>query len=153
MLHRRQSRSSIMPAELIPLAPGFEVTGRLDGSDIEALARAGVRTIVNNRPDGEDPGQLDAAAARAIAEALGLQYHHIPITAQSLSRADVDAFAATLRAAPAPIVAHCRTGTRSALLWGLTRLREGADPLALIAAAARHGIDVAGLPAIAARLG
>ena len=82
-----------------------------------------------------------------------MQYHHIPITAQSLSRADVDAFAATLRAAPAPIVAHCRTGTRSALLWGLTRLRDGADPLALIAAAARHGIDIASLPAIAARLG
>ena len=142
-----------MPAELIPLAPWFEVTGQLDRSDFEALARAGVRTIVNNRPDGEDPGQLDAAVARPIAEALGLQYHHIPITAQSLSRADVDAFAATLRAAPAPIVAHCRTGTRSALLWGLTRLRDGADPLALIAAAARHGIDIASLPAIAARLG
>ena len=142
-----------MPAEFMPLAPGFEVTGQLDRSDFEALARAGVRTIVNNRPDGEDPSQLDAAAARHLAEALGLQYHHIPITAQSLSRADVDAFAATLRAAPAPIVAHCRTGTRSALLWGLTRLRDGADPLALIAAAARHGIDIASLPASAARLG
>ena len=53
-----------MPAELMPLAPGFEVTGQLDRSDFEALARAGVRTIVNNRPDGEDPSQLDAAAAR-----------------------------------------------------------------------------------------
>ena len=141
-----------MPAERITLAPGFEVTGKLDRADLEALAGAGARTIVNNRPDGEDPGQLDAVEARRIAEALGVQYHHIPITAQSLSRADVDAFAAVLRAAPAPIVAHCRTGTRSALLWGLTRLREGADPLALIAAAARNGIDIAGLPAIAARL-
>ena len=141
-----------MPAERITLAPGFEVTGKLDRADLEALAGAGVRTIINNRRDGEDPGQLDAAEARPIAVRLGLQYHHIPITAQSLSRADVDAFAAVLRAAPAPIVAHCRTGTRSTLLWSLTRLREGADPLALIAAAARHGIDIAGLPAIAARL-
>jgi uncharacterized protein (TIGR01244 family) len=141
-----------MPAERIPLAPGFEVTGRLDRADLEALARAGVRTIVNNRPDGEDPGQLDAAEARSVAEGLGLQYHNIPITAQSLSRADVDAFAAVLRAAPAPIVAHCRTGTRSALLWSLTRLREGADPPAPIAAAARGGLDIAALPAVAARL-
>jgi sulfide:quinone oxidoreductase len=69
-----------------------------------------------------------------------------------LSRADVDAFAAVLRDAPAPVVAHCRSGTRSALLWALTRLREGADPLSLIAAAAAHGIDIAGLPAVAARL-
>jgi uncharacterized protein (TIGR01244 family) len=142
-----------MAPELIPLMPGFAVTGGLDRSDLEALAQAGVRTVVNNRPDGEDPGQLDAGEARRIAEALGLDYHHIPVTAQSLSRADVDAFAAVLRDAPAPVVAHCRSGTRSALLWALTRLREGADPAALIAAAARHGIDIASLPAIADRLG
>ena len=141
-----------MTAELLPLAPGFSVTGRLDRADIEALAQSGVRTIINNRPDGEDPGQLTATEARAAAEVHGIAYHHIPITAASLTRADVDAFAATLRAAAAPVVAHCRTGTRSALLWALGRLREGADPLALVAEAARHGIDIAGLPAVATRL-
>jgi len=108
--------------QLVSLAPGLSVTGRLDRPDIEALASAGVRTIVNNRPDGEDQGQLPAAEARRIAEARGLAYHHIPITAATLSRADVDAFA------------------------------EGADPLALVAEAARHGIDIASLPAVAARL-
>jgi uncharacterized protein (TIGR01244 family) len=141
-----------MTAELIPLAPGFNVSGRLDRADIEALAEAGVRTIINNRPDGEDPGQLPAGEARKLAEAKGIAYHHIPITAASLSRGDVDAFAATLRAAAGPIVAHCRSGTRSTLLWALMRLRDGADPLGLVAEAARHGIDIAGLPAVAARL-
>src|SRR5271157_603827 len=116
-----------MTAELIPLAPGLSAAGGLDRADIDALAQAGVRTIVNNRPDGEDPGQLPAAEARRIAEAHGVAYHHIPITAATLSRADVDAFAAALRDAPAPVVAHCRSGTRSALLWALTRLREGAN--------------------------
>ena len=141
-----------MAAELIPLSPGLSVTGRLDRADIDALAQAGVRTIVNNRPDGEDPGQVPAAEARRLAEAHGIAYHHIPITAASLTRADVDAFAATLREAGAPVVAHCRSGTRSTLLWALTRMREGADPLGLIAEAARHGIDIASLPAVAARL-
>ncbi|MGH7114459.1 MAG: TIGR01244 family sulfur transferase [Stellaceae bacterium] len=141
-----------MAAELIALAPGLSVAGRLDRADIEALAQAGVRTIVNNRPDGEDPGQLPAAEARRLAEAHGLAYHHIPITAASLTRGDVEAFAATLREADAPVVAHCRSGTRSTLLWALARLREGADPLSLVAEAARHGIDIAGLPAVAARL-
>jgi uncharacterized protein (TIGR01244 family) len=141
-----------MPPQLFPLAPGLSVAGSLDRADIDALAGAGVRTIINNRPDGEDPGQLPADEARSLAEAHGIGYHHIPITAATLSRADVDAFAATLRSAPAPVVAHCRSGTRSALLWALTRMREGADPISLIAAAARHGIDIAGLPAIAARL-
>jgi uncharacterized protein (TIGR01244 family) len=138
--------------ELASLAPGLSVTGRLDAPDIEALAGAGVRTIINNRPDGEDRGQLPAAEARRIAEAHGLAYHHIPITAATLSRADVDAFAAVLRDAPAPVVAHCRSGTRSALLWALVRLREGADPFALVAEAARYDIDIASLPAVAARL-
>jgi len=134
------------------LAPGLSVAGKLDRDDIEALAEAGVRTIVNNRPDDEDPGQLPAAEARRLAEAHGIAYHHIPVTAASLSRADVEAFAAVLGSAPQPVVAHCRSGTRSTLLWALARMREGADPFALVAEAARHGIDIAALPAIAARL-
>ena len=144
-----------MPASSPPLAnlaPGLSAAGKLDRSDIEALARDGVRTIVNNRPDDEDPGQLPAADARRIAEAHGIAYHHIPVTAATLSRADVDAFAGVLAAAEQPIVAHCRSGTRSTLLWALARMREGADPFALVAEAARHGIDIAALPAIAARL-
>jgi sulfide:quinone oxidoreductase len=138
---------------LAELAPGVSAAGALGRSDIEALAEAGVRTIVNNRPDGEDPGQFPAAEARQIAESHGIAYHHIPVTGPSLSSADVDAFAAVLASAPTPIVAHCRSGTRSAILWALSRMRDGADPAALIAEAARHGIDIAALPAIAARLG
>jgi uncharacterized protein (TIGR01244 family) len=141
------------PPALAPLAPGLSAAGKLDRSDIEALADTGVRTIVNNRPDDEDPGQLPAAEARRIARSHGIAYHHIPVTAASLSRADVDAFAVVLASAPQPIVVHCRSGTRSTLLWALTRLREGADPAALVAEAARHGIDIAALPVIAARLG
>ena len=142
-----------MAPQLFPLAPGLSVSGSLDRADIEALAEAGVRTIINNRPDAEDPGQLAAADARRIAEAHRVAYHHIPITAATLSRADVDAFADILHNARSPVVAHCRSGTRSALLWALTRMRDGAEPLSLIAAAAQHGIDIAALPAIAARLG
>ena len=141
-----------MAPELFPLAPELSVAGRLDRADIDALAGAGVRTIINNRPDGEDPGQLPAIEARRIAEPHGIAYRHIPITTATLSRADVTAFAAALRETPAPVVAHCRSGTRSALLWALARMREGADPLSLIAEAAKHGIDIAALPAIAARL-
>src|SRR5436309_8974433 len=144
LLRSRQMSSS--PPALAELAPGISAAGRLDRGDIDALASAGVQTIINNRPDGEDAGQLPAAEARRIAEAHGIAYHHIPITAATLSRADVDAFAAALRDAPAPVVAHCRSGTRSALLWALTRMRQGADALPLIAEAARHGIDIAGLP-------
>src|SRR5437867_4960035 len=126
LLRSRQMSSS--PPALAELAPGLSAAGGLDRSDIEALASAGVQTIINNRPDGEVYGQLPADEARRIAEAHGIAYHHIPVTATSLSSADVDAFAAVLATAPAPIVAHCRSGTRSTLLWALSRMRDGADP-------------------------
>src|SRR3954454_17917076 len=141
-----------MAPQLVPLGPGLSAAGRLDRVDIDALAGMGVRTLINNRPDGEDPGQLPAAEARQIAEALGMAYHHIPMTAATLTGADVDAFAAVLAKAEQPVVAHCRSGTRSTLLWALTRMRTGDDPFALVGEAARHGIDIAALPAIAARL-
>src|ERR1700687_165333 len=134
------------------LAPGLSAAGKLDRDDIEALAAAGVRTIINNRPDGEDPGQLPADEARRLAAAHNIAYYHIPFTAATLTRVDVDAFAVALHSAPQPVVVHCRSGTRSTLIWALTRLREGADPSALSAQAARHGIDIAALPAIAGRL-
>jgi len=138
---------------LAELAAGISAAGKLNRKDIEALAAQGVRTIVNNRPDGEDWGQLSAADARAVAAAHSVAYHHIPFTMASLSKAEVDAFAAVLAGAEQPIVAHCRSGTRSALLWALVRLRDGDDPAGLIGQAARSGIDIAALPAIAARLG
>lgn len=142
-----------VPPPLAALAPGVSAAGSLDRGDIEGLADAGVRTIVNNRPDGEDPGQLPADEARRLAESRGIAYHHIPVTAASLTRGEVDALAAVLTTAERPVVLHCRSGTRSTLLWALVRLREGAEPASLVADAARHGIDIAALPAIAARLG
>ena len=130
----------------------LSVAPQISVADVAEAAAQGFTTIINNRPDGEDPGQLPVAEARRLAEAHGIAYHHIPVTAASLTRADVDAFAATLRDAPGPVVAHCRSGTRTTLLWALTRLREGADPFALVAEAARHGIDISTLPAVAQRL-
>jgi sulfide:quinone oxidoreductase len=141
------------PPPVAPLAPGIGAAGALDRDAITALAASGVRTIVNNRPDGEDRGQLPAAEAEAVAAAHGVAYHHIPVTGPTLSRADVEAFAAVLASAEQPLVAHCRSGTRSTLLWALVRLRAGDDPAALIAQAARYGIDIAALPTIAARIG
>ncbi len=142
----------LMTPPLAALTAGLSAAGKLDRDDIEALAASGVRTIVNNRPDGEDPGQLAAGEARLLAESHGIAYHHIPVTAATLTRGDVDAMAAVLAKAEQPIVLHCRSGTRSTLLWALVRLREGAEPSNLVAEAARHGIDIAALPAIAARL-
>jgi sulfide:quinone oxidoreductase len=137
---------------LMELAPGLTAAGALSRADIEALAASGVKTIINNRPDGEDPGQLPADEARRLCAAYGIAYHHIPFIGATLSRADIDAFDAVLKSAPQPVVAHCRSGTRSTMIWALTRMRQGDDPAALVALGARNGVDIAALPALAAKL-
>jgi uncharacterized protein (TIGR01244 family) len=137
---------------LMELAPGVTATGALTRDNIEALAAAGTKVIVNNRPDGEDPGQITAEEARQLCAARGIAYHHIPFVAASLTKAQIDAFASVLKDAAGPLVAHCRSGTRSTMIWALARLKEGADPVALVALGARNGVDIAALTALAARL-
>ena len=137
---------------LMDLAPGLTAAGALSAADIEALAASGVKTIINNRPDGEDAGQLSADEASRISAAHGIAYHHIPFVAATLTSADIDAFDAVLKNTPQPVVAHCRSGTRSTMIWALTRMRQGEDPAALVALGARNGVDISALPALAAKL-
>jgi uncharacterized protein (TIGR01244 family) len=135
------------------VAPGFAVAAQLTKADIAALAQRGYRTIVNNRPDDEEPGQPTAAEIRAEAERLGLTYIHIPVTTGTITAKDVAAVTRAAQKSPQPVVAHCRSGTRSYLLWAAGQaLDGGADPSALVAEAAKRGYDLQSLPDLVARL-
>lgn len=101
------------------LTPAISVAPQISVDDVAALAAAGFRTIINNRPDGEASDQPPGAAIKAAAEKAGLAYLDIPVVAGRLGEAEADAFAAALRDAKAPILAFCRSGTRSASLWAL----------------------------------
>lgn len=140
-----------MPA-LMNLAPGLTAAGALSREDIEALATSGVKTIINNRPDNEDPGQLSADEASKLCAARGIAYHHIPFVNATLTGDHIDAFEKVLASGSQPMVAHCRSGTRSTMIWALTRVRQGDDPAALVALGARNGVDISALPALAAKL-
>lgn len=137
---------------LMQLAPGLAAAGALSADDIEALAASGMKTIINNRPDNEDPGQLPADEARKLCEAHGIAYHQIAFVNATLTRDHVDAFEKVLMSGSHPMVAHCRSGTRSTMIWALTRVRQGDDPAALVALGARNGVDISALPALAAKL-
>jgi uncharacterized protein (TIGR01244 family) len=143
-----------MPAmpRLMELAPGLTAAGALSADNIEALAASGVKTIINNRPDNEDPGQLPAEEAQRLCASHGIAYHHIPFVAATLTTADIDAFESVLMKASHPMVAHCRSGTRSTMIWALTRMRQGDDPAALVALGAKNGVDISALPMLAAKL-
>ncbi|SFG73824.1 TIGR01244 family sulfur transferase [Methylobacterium gossipiicola] len=114
-------------------------------SEIEALKDGVATALINNRPDGEEPGLPGTAAEAEAARAAGLAYHHIPVTGPTLGRAEIDAFRAAVRAAPGPVVAHCRSGTRSLTLHVLGEVLDGRLRRDEVAAfGTRHGFDLSG---------
>jgi len=122
-------------------------------SDIADLANEGLKTLINNRPDGEEPGQLSSAEARAQAEKLGLQYIYLPVRTDTITAADVDAFARALKGSPKPVLAHCRSGTRCYLLWAATQAAQGKDVNQLVMRAAGDGYDLRVLTDLLRRIG
>jgi len=120
------------------------VAGQIAPEDVATAAAQGVRTIINNRPDGEQPGQPSAAAIEAAAMAAGLGYAHIPVDHSGFSMEQIEAMTAAL-AQPGPALAFCRSGTRSTFLWALARGLAGDEPAEIAAKAANAGYDVAPL--------
>ena len=122
------------------------VAGQIRPEEVAALAASGVTAIVNNRPDGEEPGQPAGAEIAAAAEAAGIAYRHIPI-AGGFNLDDVMAMADALDSAGGTTLAFCRSGTRSTLLWALARSERGAERDDLIARAAAAGYDLSPIAA------
>jgi uncharacterized protein (TIGR01244 family) len=110
-------------------------------SDFQDFRRSGFTTVVNNRPDGEDPTQLGSAAEEAAARAAGLGYVHIPVTAMGMTEQDARLLKETIEQAAGPVVAHCRSGARSFYLWVLSGDLESHTDAELLAKAAELGVD------------
>jgi uncharacterized protein (TIGR01244 family) len=115
------------------------VSGQIAPDDVAAAAAAGVVAIVNNRPDGEEPGQPLNAEIEAASRAAGLAYHHIPV-AGGIQTEAIERMAAALE--EGKLLAFCRSGTRSAWLWAMAEASRGASGEALIAQAAAAGYDL-----------
>jgi uncharacterized protein (TIGR01244 family) len=112
-------------------------------ADVENARAEGVRLIVNNRPEGEAEDQTPGSAIAAAAKAAGLDYTAIPIGREGYGEAQVRAMCEALAGADGKVLAYCRSGTRSTLLWALAQAMAGEDPDTIVAAAAAAGYDVA----------
>jgi uncharacterized protein (TIGR01244 family) len=110
--------------------------------DLAEAKALGVGLVINNRPEGESEDQVPGAEVEAAARALGLDYVAIPVTHAGFSGPQVEAMANALAAAQGQVLAYCRSGTRSSLLWGLAEASRGGDPDALSAQAAQAGYDL-----------
>ncbi len=113
---------------------------------VEQVAEAkaqGVTVIVNNRPDDEEPGQVNGAAIEAAAKEAGIAYVAVPVAHGGFSPWQLDGMADALaKAGEGKVLAYCRSGTRSTLLWALTRARAGDNADVLSAQAAAAGYDI-----------
>lgn len=129
-------------ADIRTLNDRISVAPQITPEDMAAIKAAGFVAIVNNRPDEEESGQPTGEAIRAAAEASGLTYSAIPITHAGFSHPQIDAMAAALTAADGPVLAYCRSGTRSCNLWALAAAKAGRDPALLVQQARGAGYDL-----------
>lgn len=129
-------------AQLIQMDARTYVAPQLVEEDFAELAAKGFRSVVNNRPDGEAPGQLTNADAEAAARRHGLEFRYMPVSCLDVTDDDkIEAFARLMIELPGPVVFYCRSGTRCATLWTqVEAFRSGTDRA--LAAALRAGFDL-----------
>ena len=118
------------------------VSGQITPDQVPEIARSGVTLIVNNRPDGEDPGQPLAADIEAAAQEAGIAYRFVPIR-RGPGPADIDEMHEAMRqCGEGKLLAFCRSGTRSTFAWALARREEGADREDIERRAADAGVNL-----------
>lgn len=130
-------------SSIATLTPRLTVGGQVCATDIAELARRGVSRIVNLRPDGEEAGQLGHDEAARLAGAHGLDYRYVPVTGNTITAADIEAFRAAVSEGEGPVHAHCRSGTRVLLLHALSEVLAGRmDGAGIETLARRFGADL-----------
>ena len=96
------------------LSADIAVASQLSPEAMAEAAAAGFRSVVNNRPDFEGgPSQPSSASIESAAHAAGLSYAFLPVAPNLQTADEIARFAALLESLPKPLLAFCRTGTRS----------------------------------------
>jgi sulfide:quinone oxidoreductase len=122
----------------------LSVDGQITAADVRDLVDRGFRSIICNRPDGEGPDQPTFDEIRSAARAAGLEARYLPVEAGTVTDEDAAAFGRALDELPRPVLAYCRSGTRSVTLWSLSQAdtKSVAD---ILAATKSAGYDMAGV--------
>ena len=125
------------------LSPTLAVAGAMSPDDFAEAARLGFKTIINNRPDGEEAGQLTAREEIGLARQAGIDYLHIPAAKHEVLDDHVlEPFTDALATAALPILLHCRSGLRSTIMWTAVAVEDGMALDAALAAAKAAGHDL-----------
>jgi sulfide:quinone oxidoreductase len=125
-----------------PVSPEFAVSSQITAADVGLAAAQGVRAVICNRPDGEDPdGQSSSEEIRRAAEDHGIAFRYIPVQSGKVTDEAARGFAEAMDELPLPALAYCRSGTRSITLWALAKA-ERLAPEAILKAAEAAGYDL-----------
>ena len=130
------------------LTDGIWVAPQISLEEVAEAAKSGVKLIINNRPEDESPDQTPGPDIEAAARAAGMDYLAIPVTHAGFAEWQVSAMAEALEKADGKILAYCRSGTRSTLLWALARASKGDHPAVLAEQAADAGYDLGPITAM-----
>lgn len=130
--------------DLHPITPSYSVAPQILPEDIAAIAEAGYKSVMCNRPDGEEFGQPDFRAIAEAAETAGLEVRWVPIVNGMLRPDDVTAFSDALKDLPQPLLAYCRTGTRCTMMWTIAMHGQLPDE-ELLKQTSEAGYDMRGL--------
>jgi len=120
----------------------YAVCSQISVTQMQDIAARGLTTIICNRPDTENAAGQQSADLRAKAAELGLQFHYNPVIVGQLSEDNITLQASVLAETQGKTLAFCRTGMRSAIVWGLSRAGlDSADDILATAARAGFGLD------------
>jgi sulfide:quinone oxidoreductase len=126
------------------LSDEFSVSPQVDVSELDEIVKAGFKSVLCNRPDGEEYGQPDYEDVAKAAEGAGLEVRSVPIVSGMVTPQAAQDFAQALEEMPKPILAYCRSGTRCTMLWSLVKYDDlGAEEILKATQAA--GYDMSGL--------
>ena len=129
-------------ADFRRLTENMLASPQITPADVHAAREHGVTLIINNRPDGESPEEPQGPEIEAAAREAGITYLYIPVTHAGFSLPQIDEMAQAIDAAEGQVLAYCRSGTRSTLLWAMAGAKLGMEPDTIAACASQAGYDV-----------
>ncbi|MDZ4102727.1 MAG: TIGR01244 family sulfur transferase [Hydrogenophaga sp.] len=132
------------PLNVVPLSEALSVAGQISPADLMEIARAGFKSVICNRPDGESPGQFSYNDLVVVGSQASLTMAYLPVVSGRVTEEEGRAFGDLLNQMPTPVLAYCRSGLRSATLWALSQAGSQAWP-DLLQRAAQAGYNLSGV--------
>ena len=119
----------------------ISVAPQIQPDEMADLAKQGFRSIICNRPDGEAGDQPDQSVMADAAAKAGLEFRFLPLAPGQLTPDLISDFGTAVDEMPGPVLAYCRSGTRSATLWALSQSGKS-TPAEILRKAADAGYDL-----------